>query len=95
MKDRCNRKKAKFYKEYGGRGIKVCERWANSFENFLADVGEPPTDKHTIDRIDNDGNYERGNVQWATMAEQSKNRRSSILFTIGGKTQNRFGLIDV
>lgn len=75
MLSRCRNKKNAHYKDYGGRGIIVCERWAN-FENFLADMGERPSKELTLDRIDNDGNYEPGNCQWATWFQQAANRRS-------------------
>lgn len=69
---------------YGGRGIKVHRRW-KKFENFLADMGEPPTDGHSIDRIDNDGHYEPGNCQWATAAQQQRNRRNNNYIEICGR----------
>ncbi len=77
MKQRCT-PYYRFSERYADRGIKVCERWANSFEAFFADVGKRPSSKHSLDRIDNNGNYEPGNVRWATIAQQQNNRRCSV-----------------
>ena len=78
MKQRCNNPKDKDYKDYGGRGIKVCDRWLHNFENFLADMGKRPSPQHSIDRYpNNDGNYEPSNCRWATQIEQAQNRRKS------------------
>jgi len=73
-KHRCNDPIYEHYERYGGRGISMCERWLNSFENFLADMGTKPTPKHSLDRINNDGNYEPRNCRWATHRIQMKNR---------------------
>lgn len=70
---------------YGGRGISVCERWLRSFENFLADVPPRPSDDHQIERIDNNGNYEPGNVCWATRKEQGRNKRNNVIVEVDGR----------
>jgi hypothetical protein len=86
MISRCNSVSCTGYENYGGRGIKVCDRWLESFENFLADMGEKPSPKHSIDRINNDGNYEPSNCRWATKQEQDTNRRTNRKYTLNGET---------
>lgn len=87
VKTRCLNPSSTGYKNYGGRGITICNRWKDSFEAFLEDMGEKPTPNHSIDRIDNDGNYEPGNCQWVTIEEQIRNRRITIKVEVNGATK--------
>jgi hypothetical protein len=84
MIERCERAKNPCYHLYGGRGIKVCGRWRNSFEAFLEDVGRRPSSRHSLDRIDNNDGYRPGNVRWATWGLQSRNTRRNVIVTIEG-----------
>ena len=86
MKQRCSNPKNDHFNTYGARGIKVCPRWLDSFENFKADVGEPPVG-FTLGRVDNDGNYEPGNVEWQTPKVQSRNKTSTYYMTLKGETK--------
>lgn len=85
MKKRCLNPKNPRFIHYGGRGITVCERWLHSYGNFLADMGRRPSAGHSIDRIDNDGNYEPANCRWATAEQQSLNRQDTLLLSFNGE----------
>jgi hypothetical protein len=88
MLNRCYREKDISYHRYGGRGVTVCDAWRKDFVAFLNEVGMSPSPEHSIDRFpDNNGNYEPGNVRWATRKEQDRNRRSSHTLTIDGVTK--------
>jgi hypothetical protein len=89
MIQRCEDTNYWAYAAYGGRGIKVCERWRGSegFAQFLADMGERPAGNYSIDRIDNDGDYRPDNCRWATKKEQARNRRNTLFITLEGKTR--------
>jgi hypothetical protein len=87
MKQRCFNPKNAAYKDYGERGITVCKRWIDSFEDFLSDVGEAPGKEYMIDRIDNNGNYEPGNVRWALSSTQNSNKRNNIIITYKGESK--------
>lgn len=84
MKDRCSNPRSHAYPDYGGRGIVVCADWVASFENFFAYLGKRPSRLHTLDRINNDGNYEPGNVRWALPLVQQRNKSNCSMFTYQG-----------
>jgi hypothetical protein len=85
MISRCEKPTMPYYHRYGARGITVCERWRNSFRDFIADMGKRPSSKHSIDRIDNDGNYEPSNCRWATREEQNNNRSCCVYLEYDGR----------
>jgi len=84
MLTRCENEKASDYKNYGGRGISVCKRWRDSFENFYSDMGTRP-EGTSLDRIDNDGNYEPGNCRWSTRLQQGNNQRTNRFLDHDGR----------
>lgn len=84
MLQRCYNENEPHFKDYGDRGIKVCNRWIESVENFFEDMGHPPTIRHTLERRDNNGNYEPDNCYWATKKEQQQNKRDTIYLEING-----------
>jgi hypothetical protein len=87
MKQRCTNPNTPFFKNYGGRGIKVCEEWLSSFEAFAHDMGMPPSDEYTLDRINNDGDYTPENCRWANQTQQHENGSRSINITAFGETK--------
>lgn len=87
MKSRCLNPSDKRYPRYGGRGISICDRWLESFSNFIADMGMQPSAEHSIERIDCDKWYEPANCVWATRFEQANNRSNNTRIEIGGRTQ--------
>jgi len=94
MRKRCYDTKCLDYPNYGGRGIKVCDRWlepdGRGYMNFLEDMGRKPSTEHSIDRIDNEGNYEPENCRWATRIEQALNKRNTVFITAFGRTKTLF-----
>lgn len=94
MRDRCVNPRTAHYADYGGRGIKVCDRWMESAENFVADMGLCPNGL-TIDRINVNGDYEPSNCRWATRTEQARNKRNSIMVEYGGRAMNLADVADV
>jgi hypothetical protein len=87
MKSRCSDPKARQFKNYGARGIRVSEEWNKSFERFLADMGPSPGEGYSIDRIDNNGDYCKGNCRWATKKQQASNTRVNHVIEFNGQSK--------
>jgi len=88
MRRRCNNPRCRNYRYYGGRGIRVCDRWEQSFLAFLEDMGQRPSAKHSIERVDNDGNYEPSNCRWIDRSLQQRNTRQMRMLTYRGQTKS-------
>ena len=95
MVSRCHDEHHASFAGYGARGIAVCLRWRESFEAFIEDLPDRPSPKHSLDRIDNNGNYEPSNVRWATWTEQARNKRTNHMVTIGDRTLTISGWAEV
>jgi hypothetical protein len=89
MKNRCSPDSARYFSRYAGRGISVCDRWQNSYSAFLQDMGRRPSAEHSLDRKDNNGNYEPGNCRWATKEEQNNNTRANRILTVNGVSRTQ------
>lgn len=85
MRRRCLSPENKDFANYGGRGIRICDRWVESFENFYSDMGPRPSESHSLDRRDNNGHYEPSNCRWATPFEQANNRRTNVFVELNGQ----------
>lgn len=85
MKARCHNPKSNRYHTNGARGIRICKKWKNSFQNFINDVGKRPSKNHSIDRIDNNGNYTPSNCRWATEEQQANNKSTSVVLSAFGR----------
>jgi len=94
MITRCYNQKSKSYKSHGAKGVGVCDRWRNSFENFIADMGPRPPG-HSLDRICNTGSYTPKNCRWATGVVQARNRSSTLFVTVGGSTKSLMEWCDI
>lgn len=88
MKRRCLTKTNPDYRHYGGRNIAVCDEWINDYSQFLNDMGEAPSPKHSLDRKDVNGNYTKDNCKWSTWSEQQNNKRNNVIITHEGETMN-------
>jgi len=87
MLNRCDDVGSERYADYGGRGVTICRQWKVSYQAFIDDMGQRPTADHSIDRIDNNGDYSPGNCRWATRTEQARNKRNNLMFTHNGETR--------
>lgn len=90
IKTRCYNKNTHNYKNYGGRGIVMCDRWLNSFSNFYEDMGDKPSSKYSIDRIDNDKGYSKENCRWASSKDQARNRSNNLILKYNGESMAAF-----
>lgn len=86
MIQRCTNPKSHNWRRYGGRGIKVCDRWMRSFKSFFNDMGNKPSRRHSIERLNNNGDYEPNNCVWDTGKPQCRNRANNVLLTLNGRT---------